>query len=299
MIETTIPAIDGLELAATLYDPAAGPARRVVIVNSATAVPRAFYRRFAVFLAKHDYSIVTYDYRGIGGSRPASLRGFPATMRDWGLLDMAGALRWVNNRYRPSRLFVIGHSVGGQLMGLLPNAHLVDGMLCTSAQSGYWKIQGGAQKWLVGASMYLAFPLLPRLFGYFPWTWFGATEDLPGGVALEWSRWCRSPHYMQSAADLPELSNFAGFDAPILAYSFSDDDWGTAHSVDRMMEAYTGAPVERRHVSPAEVGMKQIGHFGFYRSEAEPLWKQVCDWLNDLSGDGHVRKARSPVESRP
>jgi len=296
MIDRKIPARDGLELAATLFDPAAGPSRRVVVVNSATAVPRSFYRRFAVFLAEHDYSIVTYDYRGIGGSRPASLRGFQATMRDWGLLDMAGVIDWMHDRYRPSRLFVVGHSVGGQLMGLLHNAHLVDGMLCTSAQSGYWRIQGGAQKWFVGAYMYLAFPLLPRLFGYFPWTWFGATEDLPHGVALEWSRWCRSPRYLLEDPDLPELANFPGFGAPILAYSFEDDDWGTRRAVDQMMSAYSGARVERRHVSPGDVGMERIGHFGFYGNGAETLWNQVRNWLDDLSTDGCRR--RDPAESR-
>ena len=67
--ETRIPARDGYALAATLYRPT-GAARGAVIVSSATAVPRRFYRHFAAELAGAGYTVVTYDYRGIGDSAP-------------------------------------------------------------------------------------------------------------------------------------------------------------------------------------------------------------------------------------
>ena len=36
--------------------------------------------------------VVTYDYRGIGGSAPSRLRGFEARMRDWAFLDMTAVV---------------------------------------------------------------------------------------------------------------------------------------------------------------------------------------------------------------
>jgi predicted alpha/beta hydrolase len=51
----------------------------VVIVNSATSVRCRYYFRFAVFLFEHGFDVIAYDYRGIGESRPSTLRGFNAS----------------------------------------------------------------------------------------------------------------------------------------------------------------------------------------------------------------------------
>ncbi len=108
--DTSIAARDGYALAATVFTPAAAP-RRAVLINSATAVPRKIYRGFAAYLAEQGCAVVTYDYRGIGGSRPASLRGFTVRMRDWAALDVAGAIdhmraRLAEGAARRGRAFV-------------------------------------------------------------------------------------------------------------------------------------------------------------------------------------------------
>ena len=270
-----IPARDGFALAANLLRPE-GDARGVVIVNSATAVPRRFYRHFAAELAAAGFIALTYDYRGIGESAPASLRGFDCRTRDWGLLDMAGVIDWAADELAASRVFLVGHSVGGQVAGLLDNAHRVDGMVTVSAQSGYWALQGGEQKWLAGFHMHVTFPVLTRLVGYMPWSWLGNALDLPKGPALEWSGWCRDPDYLLGDDTLP-LERFADFAAPVLAYSIGDDKWGTVPAVNAMMSAYPN--VERRHIEPAEHGMAAIGHFGYFRGGSASLWKDAIDWL--------------------
>ena len=62
-------------------------ARPVVIINAATSVRCRYYARFAAFLHAHGFDVLTYDYRGIGESRPDRLRGFEAGWIDWGRLD--------------------------------------------------------------------------------------------------------------------------------------------------------------------------------------------------------------------
>src|SRR5690349_6488382 len=108
--DVSVPARDGFALAATTFAPASNGTW--VVVHSATAVPRAYYARFARFLAGHGFTVVTYDYRGIGGSRPRRLRGFEARMRDWAQQDAAGVIEWIDSR-RASRLVAVGHSFGG------------------------------------------------------------------------------------------------------------------------------------------------------------------------------------------
>lgn len=251
--------------------------KRVVIVCSATAVARQYYRHYASALAAAGYAAVSFDYRGIGGSRPSTLRGMRVRMRDWGLQDMASVIDWALENGEHKNVFLVGHSVGGQVAGLLDNGAAVKAMLTVSAQSGHWRLQGGAQVWSVAFHVHVTFPLLVAIIGYMPWSWFGSAEDLPGGVASEWAHWCRDRNYLMGDESLP-LQRYQAFCAPVLAYSVDDDTWGTATSVDAMMAAYPN--VERRHLLPTEHGLSQLGHFGYFRKRSETVWQEGIEWLD-------------------
>lgn len=276
VLDTSITARDGYVLSASVFgDP--GDCKRAIVVSSATAVARQYYRHYAAALADAGYAVVTYDYRGIGGSAPATLKGMPARMRDWGLLDMQAVVDWALQSTGRKQVCLVGHSVGGQVAGLLENSDAVRAMLTVSAQSGHWRLQGGAQRISVAFHVHVTFPLMVKAVGYMPWSWFGSAEDLPPGVALEWARWCRDRRYLLGDESLP-LERYARFTAPVLAYSIEDDQWGTARSVDAMMSAY--ANVERRHLQPADFGLQQLGHFGFFRRNASSAWQAGIDWLD-------------------
>src|SRR5918997_5529616 len=134
MPDLDIPAADGFSLAATLFGDDGGSAERVVLVAPATGVKRRLYRAFAEFLAGEGFGVVTWDWRGTGDSRPASLRGFEATMRQWGERDLAGVIDWATARYPGARLAVIGHSFGGQAVGLAKNRARVRRLVTVGAQ---------------------------------------------------------------------------------------------------------------------------------------------------------------------
>jgi predicted alpha/beta hydrolase len=73
--------------------PDVGGTGPVVIINPATSVRRSYYSRFAAFLCTHGFSVITYDYRGIVGSRPEFLRCLQAGWLDWGRLDFEAVLQ--------------------------------------------------------------------------------------------------------------------------------------------------------------------------------------------------------------
>ena len=81
------------------------------------------------------------------------------------------------------------------------------------------------------------------------------------------------------------LERYRQFTAPVLAYSFGDDAWGTARSVAAMMRAYPN--VELRHAEPAGFGLDRIGHLGFFRPGSEALWRDAISWIDDrFEGEG-------------
>jgi predicted alpha/beta hydrolase len=270
---------DGHPLAATLYEPASDGAR-TVIINSATAVRRQFYDKFARFVCGHNVRVITYDYRGIGDSLTGSIRTAATSMRDWGARDFAGVLDATTARFPGSRLLVVGHSVGGQLLGLAENNHKVQAMLAVGAQSGYWRLWPQPDRYALAFLWYVLMPTLTRFVSYFPAKRLGLGENLPGGVALEWARWCRSPGYMtdQHAGARPQY--FANFAGEILAYSIDDDRMAPLKAVDALMSCYVQASVERRHVRAADHGVRALGHFGFFKDRCGPtLWQESLEWL--------------------
>ena len=95
-------------------------------------------------------------------------------------------------------------------------------------------------------------------------------------MAIEWAGWCRQPLYLLGDDTLP-LDRFKQFNAPVLAYSFEDDNWGTPKAVRAMMCAFPN--VEYWHISPNDHGIDRLGHVGFFRDKAEPLWSKLLDWL--------------------
>ena len=80
----TVPALDGYRLGAYFFAaPVPRVPARVALVHCGVGIQAVRYRRFASFLAASGIPTLLYDYRGIGASRPRSLRGFSAGAEDW------------------------------------------------------------------------------------------------------------------------------------------------------------------------------------------------------------------------
>lgn len=272
LADIRIPATDGFTLDATIFQPGIDSSNTVLIVP-ATGVLRRIYSDYACFLSSRGFTVVTWDWRGIGGSRPQSLRGFHATMRDWGERDLTGVIEWAANN-TPPKITAVGHSFGGQCIGLASNRLRLERLVTIATQSGYWGLWPKPASYKYASLWYVLIPGLSRALGWFPSKWFGLGEDLPLGVALEWAKWCRSNDYM---------GNYTGhqsFKAPILALSFTDDPYAPAAAVDWIHERYGSTSKEIRHLTPKNLGIKRAGHFGFFKEGLMPgLWEETAKWL--------------------
>ncbi len=271
-----IHAKDGFELVADWY-PCAG-STRAILIAPATAVPRRFYAPLANALLARGFSVLVPDYRGIGDSRPASLRGFKARMRDWGLFDIEAALVFL--RDRGLKIGYIGHSAGGQQLPLADHADEVQAVTIVASQSGWHGHSPVGERIKLLIRWYFLMPLMTLVAGRMPMSWVKAGLDIPAGVFWEWRRWCLSRNYLMDDATLPHRDRYAKFAKPMLALSFADDPWATQVATDALLDFYATAPREHRHIHPKDAGLKRIGHFGFFSRQSSALWPQVIDWLD-------------------
>lgn len=272
-------AADGFGLIALRYA-ARGPRRGHLIVAGATGVPQRFYGRFAQHAAAQGFDVLTLDYRGIGLSRPATLRGFEMDYLDWARLDLAAAVDAVPDDGQA--LFMVGHSYGGHAFGLLPNHQRVARFVTFATGAGWHGWMPWAERLRVRVMWRVVGPLLVRWKGYLPWSLLGMGEDLPLPVYRQWRHWCRFPRYFfdDPAMRGEQLAErFAAVRTPIVALNALDDHWAPPASRDAFMAAYRNAQCRSVDLHPASLGLRSIGHMGYFRVSARPLWDEVLTWL--------------------
>ncbi len=124
-------------------------------------------------------------------------------------------------------------------------------------------------------------PISAKLLGYAPTRWLGWGENLPAGVAMQWSAWCSQPGYVLNALGSDVLLDY--FDQirkPILWLTATDDPIATPENVDDMLRLYQNASVTRHRIDPRAYGLKRIAHIDFFRTRNATLWPMVTEWLS-------------------
>jgi len=257
-------------------------ARGALVVNGATGFPREFYLKFAAYCVQRGYHTLVYDYRGMGASAHAPLSADPARMSDWGVLDMPAALAWLAERFPRLPLVTVGHSVGGQLIGCMPNQARARAHLMLATSTGYWRRQRAPFRYQALLFWKVYGPLMLRRLGYVPHGALWTGDSLPRGVFLQWRKWCltAAPFGPGLDDDLRD-SQFAAVRAPVLAWGFTDDPIATPAAVEALLASYPQAQIERRWTTPADAGVRAIGHHGFFSERhRDSLWRGALDWID-------------------
>lgn len=261
--------------------------RPIVIINAATSVRCRYYARFADYLYANGFDVITYDYRGIGESRPQSLRHFQASWSDWGALDFEAVLAHALERYPGRSIDVVAHSFGGLATGLARSARHLRRIVTVGAQFAYWRDYAPSSRLGMFVKWHMIMPGLTRIFGYFPGKKLGWLEDTPSGVVRDWS--ARTPAFehrpsgrvLARSRGARDLVNATG---RLLAISIADDPFGTVPAVDRLLGYFENCDRHLLRIAPGDIGVSEIGHFAFFHSRfKETLWPLPLAWLQGQS----------------
>lgn len=271
---------DGERLAAEVSWPAAGkPLHGSVVIAGALGVPRRFYRPLADFLRSDGYAAVRFDYRGVADSALRH-RGRDVRMYDWGRFDIDAALK-LGQKLSSERNFMIGHSCGGQLLGLAPNAAMLDGAIMVASTLANPALYPAPARYGLRLMWGAVIPLVAWGRDRFPARRLGFSNvDVPAGVMSEWARWARADSYLFSKRFGLDLSGYCTLEIPLLSFGFEDDSYASAAAISGLLEKYPACSVENRHFESSELSIGKIGHFGFFREKSqELLWQPALDWL--------------------
>lgn len=259
----------------------------ILIINSATAVKQSLYTNFAKFLAAQGYLVVTFDYQGIGLSRNKEIRAYKTTLHQYSQ-DAKAVFDYIIENYEQN-IIIIGHSLGANFIGFsASNRHpRLIGAYCVCMQSGY---KGYAPSKKVKSKLNLLYygiiPALTTIKGYLPAKSLKLGEDLPKEVAREFASWGNNKRYnLDFIEKNSDYNHFEALSFPMCLVNFSDDEWSTENSIDDIANLYTNCDIERKYINPTDLGLKKVGHMGFFNSRCkQTLWTSSLEWINQIFG---------------
>ena len=269
---------DHYSLAAHLFEPQISN-QKVLLINSATGVKQQIYFSVAQFFADHGFTVITYDYRGIGLSKPHKMRGFEASMRVWGTTDYQALTDYIKSNFEDYKKYCLGHSVGALILGMNPDSEIFEEFIFVGTQNAFV----GNLRLKTKIEAYLGFgivqPLFTVLLGYFPASWFGLGESLPSGSAFDWRILILNKkstnNLLEKSADFSKKLR-----QKVLVIWAEDDAWLTEKGVKSLLEnTYANLRPTYRHIYTSESEKGEIGHVNFFRSYNRKLWKILLDRL--------------------
>lgn len=250
-----------------------GEARGVVLMVPAMGVEQRFYAAFAHWLAERGHLVVTFDYVGMGLSRNGSLRDLDVDVISWGRHDCSAMLDAVVEAAGERPVYWIGHSLGGQILPFVRGNERIHRAFTIATGSGYWRENTKGLRHKALLLWYCLAPTLTPLVGYFPGGRIGVVGDLPRGVIQQWRRWCLNPEYSVGAEGAEVREAYSAVRTPITSISFTDDEMMSGRNTESLHGFYRGAPKTVKRIAPQDIGVKRIGHFGFFRRQfADSLW---------------------------
>ena len=271
-----IECIDNYKLAAQFYPANNHSKQYPVLICPATGITKVFYHAFAEWLNQQGYAVLSFDFRGIGESLHGAIKDSTASIADWGMLDIPAAIDTLLARTQAEKVIIIGHSAGGQLLGITPNYQKVAKVLAIAGSTGHVKDLKGKTKLLAPVMFNVVFPLSSLVKGYGATQFIGMGENLPKQVAKQWAEFCSKPGYVTNTIGKTIFEDYhANIQCPITAFAATDDEIATRANVKDLLRLYPNAPTKFIELNPQQLGYKQIGHMLMFKKSHHKLWSII------------------------
>ena len=264
---------DGYHLAAQYYPATDHTKKFPILICPATGITKGFYHSFAEWLNQQGYRVLSFDFRGIGQSLHGELKDSNASINDWGLLDIPAAIETLLNRTQAEKIIILGHSAGGQLLGINPHYNKVAKVVAIAGSTGHVKGLKGRTKLLAPLLFNVIFPVASLFKGYGATQFIGMGENLPKNVAKQWAEFCSKPGYVMNAIGKSIYNDYhQEINCPITSIWASDDEIATRANVKDLLRLYPNATTHLIELNPKKHGYKQIGHMSMFKKSHHKLW---------------------------
>jgi predicted alpha/beta hydrolase len=221
-----------------------------------------------------------FDLRGHGHSSVRASRSIDFGYNEILTRDFPCAIQEAARIFPRCPIFILGHSLGGQLACLYAAAteERIAGLILVASGSVYYRSWAFPWSWLVlfftGAARIIA-----EIVGYFPGRQFGFGGREARRVMRDWSAQARTGRYQTSSSVIDFDSLLTTATMPVLAITLCGDRLAPHGAVRHLCSKMVRAKTEHRCVKI--VGGRRRAHFQWV-GESGVIIPHVLRWLADV-----------------
>jgi predicted alpha/beta hydrolase len=275
-----IVSLDGVHHTASLCFADPSPSAPLLVCLPAMGLTAEYYRPLGERLASGGVAnVALLDLRGQGRSTARAAEGADFGYREILEYDLPVAVAALRRVFPGSRVFLTGHSLGGQL-GLFFAARrpeMLDGLILLAAGTAHyrdWPRRKRASAYALTAAVRLASMALP----WYPGRALGFGGDQPRRMMRDWGRVTRRGEYRPEGSDFDYEGAARSLELPLLSVGVQGDPVAPTTARQALL-----ARAPRARVTLAEIdGVTQHRpwkrHFSWAREPAEMVLT-IDGWL--------------------
>jgi predicted alpha/beta hydrolase len=243
----------------------------------ALGVAAKHYVPLAQALAERGIAVAIHEWRGIGSSDKRAGRhedwGYRALLED----DLPAGIEAARALVPGARLYLGGHSLGGQIAALYASlhAHEVTGLLAVASGAPYWK--QFPQRRLLWLAYTLA-PWLAALVGHLPGQRIGFGGNEARQLIDDWARTGRTGRYAAAGMNVDFEARLSQLLLPVLGLRMHDDWLVPEASLSWLLGKMPQSEHTEHVLTAAELGSTKADHFGWMKAP-DAVAAHIADWL--------------------
>lgn len=266
----------------TVFEDTQNTTNPLVVCLPAMGVPGKHYHVLAEGLCQSGFTVLVADLRGLGSSNLRASGNI--NFGYWQLVanDVNAIVEYLCKKYPGRKLFLLGHSLGGQLSvmysALVPD--MVDGVILVASGTVYYK------NWSFPSNLKILFStqlarVVALLLGYFPGRRFGFGGTEAKNVIRDWANMALFGNFnlLSSPADFE--SRFSIPQLPILAISLEGDWFAPPKALQHLCQKLPKAQPTVFHLTEKDALPESLHHFNWIR-HPNPVIQKIVEWVKTL-----------------
>ena len=258
----------------------------IVLLFPAMGVKAPYYFKLAESLNDLGLHFACTDLRGNGPMHQQPSWGYNFGYAEMLKLDWPAAIQKIKQRYPDNPLYLMGHSLGGQLSACYTamNPKDVNGVIIIAAGNVHYKAFHHKWRTLFGTQF---LSLSSHLFGYMPGNTLGFAGREARQVMRDWAYNARTGRYRIKLKTGYHLLDgyLTQLKRPVLAISFDGDKFSPHSSMVKLLDKMPCAPKQHIRTSALEMDVAEIGHFSWVK-HTEKLAPKIHQWIQQSHING-------------
>ena len=246
------------------------------IVIPAMGVKAKYYESFCSKLNAEEFNVIIADWRGIGDSSIRASRTSDFGYRNL-IKDLKEIVQFGQQRFPNSKTTLIGHSLGGQIASLFTSKYpdKVDDLILITACNVYYKgWENQAQVILAGK----LFPVISRLFGYFPGNKIGFSGREARTVMRDWSSNALTGNYQLTGSSFNYDKALQKLEKKILTFSVQNDKLASLNAIDNLLNKFhDNSNITKFHLTSEKTQIEKLNHFNWAK-KSDYVVSKIVTW---------------------